>query len=424
MDNGEGMSFAEFTYPLLQGWDFWHLYNKLGVQCQIGGSDQFGNIITGIDVVKTVRSTEEAPHFQMPSGAIDNPFGLTVPILTDSSGAKFGKSAGNAIWLDAFKTSPFDLYGYFMKRPDDDVEKLLKLFTFLKTTDIAALMEKQVQDPVKRVAHHALAFEVLSLVHGTDVAIRTQQQHQFMFAKSQGIEMPNPDLKYDPVEAQTTLNNAPRMDMQLPRSVVMETSPANIVFAAGFATSRTQAHKLVNMGGAYVAGYSSVQAKSLIPGNLDWTPMKLWFPGEAKKWVIDDRIIILRKGKTNVRIIELVSDEHYAASGQTYPGQPYTGKTRLAIMSIIEEAKKAGVEVTAKEVRQKLAEAGRERHRINLDETAIGDVVRDWSVQNGMEPAEGKAQYWEAEKQRIRGLREGKGKGNLKDRLKGPSWEN
>jgi tyrosyl-tRNA synthetase len=110
MEQGDGMSFSEFTYPLLQGWDWWHMYRTMGVQIQVGGSDQYGNIIAGMDAVKYIAQSH---HDQLEGKLPDegNPMGLTVPLLTTSSGEKFGKSAGNAIWLDRTMTSPFDLYG-------------------------------------------------------------------------------------------------------------------------------------------------------------------------------------------------------------------------------------------------------------------------------------------------------------------------
>lgn len=108
LTEGDGMSMGEFMYPLLQGWDFWHMYSRLGIQMQIGGSDQYGNIVAGIEALKTIRESEEAPHAKMPAGWKHDPIGFTVPLLTDSAGVKFGKSAGNAVWLDEFKTSAFD----------------------------------------------------------------------------------------------------------------------------------------------------------------------------------------------------------------------------------------------------------------------------------------------------------------------------
>lgn len=110
------MSFSEFTYPLLQGWDWWHMYKHNNVQVQIGGSDQYGNIVAGMDAVKYIAANEgnDADPWLTEDGKLKEelaPMGLTVPLLTTASGEKFGKSAGNAVWLDPTMTSPFDLYG-------------------------------------------------------------------------------------------------------------------------------------------------------------------------------------------------------------------------------------------------------------------------------------------------------------------------
>lgn len=114
MEKGDGMSFAEFSYPLLQAWDWWHLYQSENIQIQIGGSDQFGNIVTGIDAIRhmmKISATEDIRRGTHEEAALYEPFGLTTPLLTTSSGAKFGKSAGNAVWLEKSMTSVFDLYG-------------------------------------------------------------------------------------------------------------------------------------------------------------------------------------------------------------------------------------------------------------------------------------------------------------------------
>jgi tyrosyl-tRNA synthetase len=111
MDSGDGMSFAEFCYPILQAWDWWHMYESIGVQVQIGGSDQFGNIITGIEGVKHVAKTHPHNDYRVAEDEENwEPMGFTVPLMTTASGEKFGKSAGNAIWLNAEMTSPLDLY--------------------------------------------------------------------------------------------------------------------------------------------------------------------------------------------------------------------------------------------------------------------------------------------------------------------------
>ena len=117
MKSKEGMSFAEFTYPLLQAWDWWHMYSTKAIQVQVGGSDQFGNIVAGIDTINWIRHNHYDPVFlqdekpmKEKEAFLKKPMGFTVPLLTTSSGEKFGKSAGNAIWLDGEMTSPFDLY--------------------------------------------------------------------------------------------------------------------------------------------------------------------------------------------------------------------------------------------------------------------------------------------------------------------------
>ena len=111
LKSGEGMSFSEFSYPILQAWDWWHMYNTKGIQMQIGGADQFGNIVAGIDAVKYIAKTHHNPDVrQEKEDPKMVPFGFTVPLLTTAAGQKFGKTAGNAIWLDKEMTSCFDLY--------------------------------------------------------------------------------------------------------------------------------------------------------------------------------------------------------------------------------------------------------------------------------------------------------------------------
>ena len=111
MEGGDGISFSEFTYPLLQAWDWWHMYNTKGIQLQIGGSDQFGNIIAGMDAINHIRTSHYDPDIRQEKEVpFVKPMGFTVPLLTTSSGEKFGKSAGNAVWLDKDMTSTFELY--------------------------------------------------------------------------------------------------------------------------------------------------------------------------------------------------------------------------------------------------------------------------------------------------------------------------
>ena len=150
-DREHGISYTEFSYMLLQAFDFLHLHDTYGCAMQAGGSDQWGNITAGLELIRRVRGCEA--------------FGITFPLLATSSGEKFGKSAGNAVWLDAARTSPYQFYQYWIRTDDRDVERFLKLFTFLSDEEIAELM---VQPPEQRAAQKKLAEEVTRIVHGEE----------------------------------------------------------------------------------------------------------------------------------------------------------------------------------------------------------------------------------------------------------------
>ncbi|CAL8260930.1 unnamed protein product [Merluccius merluccius] len=150
----DGMSLAEFTYQVFQAHDFYHLQQVYGCRVQLGGGDQLGNIMSGHDYIRRVCGEEV--------------FGLTLPLITSSAGDKLGKTAGNAVWLNRDRTSPFELYQYFLRQPDAIVERYLKLFTFLPLAEVERLMEQQRLDPGKRLAHKRLAAEVTKLVHGRE----------------------------------------------------------------------------------------------------------------------------------------------------------------------------------------------------------------------------------------------------------------
>ena len=149
-----GISFTEFTYQVLQGIDFHELWRREDVKLQIGGSDQWGNITSGIDLIHSLEGNEAKA------------FGLTIPLMTDSTGKKFGKSEGNAIWLDPKKTSPYTFYQFWLNQGDADVVKYLKYFTFLGSEEIDDLAEAVGTNPGERVAQRRLAQEVTKFVHG------------------------------------------------------------------------------------------------------------------------------------------------------------------------------------------------------------------------------------------------------------------
>lgn len=343
LQDGSGMSFAEFCYPMMQAWDWYELLKQQGVQMQIGGSDQYGNILTGSTCVKACVENEPAEAEKLPNGEFDQPIGFTVPLLTDSSGAKFGKSAGNALWLDPFKTTPYDLYGYLVRRRDDEVENLLKLFTFHPLSKISEVMNEHQANPPKRVAQHLLAYEVVWLVHGQKIAEETQAQHQAVY----GGKAPLPlGLAQDPAHyvadpEQTNHSNRPRIDVKLPRHVLEMTLP-HIVHAAGLAQSKSDADRTIKNGGLYIGGSPGQKGPTNVGMNKDhlqFTPAKTWDFETNKRFLIDDAILLLRKGKHNIRCIEFVPDNEWDELGLAYPGQPNTGNFRKAMQRLRQQAK-------------------------------------------------------------------------------------
>jgi len=148
----ESISYTEFTYSLLQGFDYLTLNQKYGSDLQIGASDQWTNILSGVDLIRKKAGKEV--------------YALTVPLITDSTGKKFGKSEGNAVWLDPKKTSPFQFYQFWINLPDDNLEQYLKAFTFMSVTEINLLMEMHKKNPQEREAQETLARLVTEIVHG------------------------------------------------------------------------------------------------------------------------------------------------------------------------------------------------------------------------------------------------------------------
>lgn len=152
----EGISYTEFSYMLMQAADFDHLYRNYGVQVQIGGSDQWGNITTGLEVLRKTHEEEV------------NAYGVTIPLVTKADGTKFGKTAGGAVWLDAKKTSPYEFYQFWVNTADADVVKYLKIFTFLSREEIEALEQSVETEAHLRKAQKTLAEEMTRLVHGEE----------------------------------------------------------------------------------------------------------------------------------------------------------------------------------------------------------------------------------------------------------------
>lgn len=154
LSSEKGMSFTEFTYQIFQSYDWLHLFRSHNCRFQIGGSDQMGNIVSGHDLISRVHDKQV--------------YGITLPLIKSESGDKFGKSAGNAVWLSPARTSPYDLYQFFIRTPDADVENLLKLFTFHSLEHIHDLIQQHKNNPSKWLAQKVLASDITTLVHGEE----------------------------------------------------------------------------------------------------------------------------------------------------------------------------------------------------------------------------------------------------------------
>ena len=165
-----GMSFTEFTYQLLQGYDFLHLYNNLNCTLQMGGSDQWGNITTGTELVRRKASGKA--------------YAITCPLITKADGTKFGKTEGGNIWLDKSRTSPYKFYQYWLNASDQDAESYIKIFTFLSQDEINTLVEAHKEAPHLRVLQNKIANEVTLLVHSKEDLENTQKASQILFGKS------------------------------------------------------------------------------------------------------------------------------------------------------------------------------------------------------------------------------------------------
>jgi tyrosyl-tRNA synthetase len=169
-ESSDGMSFTEFTYQLVQGYDFLHLYKDKDCSIQMGGSDQWGNITTGTELIRRISSGKG--------------FAITCPLITKSDGSKFGKSEGGNVWLDANRTSPYKFYQYWLNSSDEDAEKYIKIFTFLTEEDINALVKEHNEAPHLRVLQRRLAEEITTMVHSKDDLENAIKASEILFGNS------------------------------------------------------------------------------------------------------------------------------------------------------------------------------------------------------------------------------------------------
>jgi tyrosyl-tRNA synthetase len=256
-----GISYTEFSYMLIQAYDFWHLYRTESCELQMGGSDQWGNITAGIELVR--RREGAQVH------------GVVFPLITTATGTKFGKSEGGNVWLDAERTSPYHFYQFWLNTDDRDVERYLKLFTFLRLERIEAALAEHRSDPGRRAAHRLLAREVTATVHGEQAAEEAIRTSEALFGRSAG-------------DQPTALDGAPDMpERRVSRSQLPEGLPVlEVLVASGLASSKADARRGIQGRGFYLNGEPIDSVELLIGEDA------LQGPPEA-------RFIVLRKGKKN-----------------------------------------------------------------------------------------------------------------------------
>lgn len=256
-----GISYTEFSYMVLQGLDFWYLYKNKNCKMQIGGGDQWGNITAGTELIRRKEG--------------GTGFALTFPLITTASGAKFGKSAGNAVWMDPNMTSPYAFYQYWVNTDDADVVNFLKYFTFLRSEEIDELSRQLEVEPHLRAAQRRLAAEVTTMIHGEEELNKVLNATHALFGKGDITEV-------DAATISSALESAPS-----------KTYPLNelpdlfqIMVDLGMAKSKGQARKDTKGGGVYINQQRV---------NEEFSP--------GAESFIEGKVMLLRKGKKNYGLV-------------------------------------------------------------------------------------------------------------------------
>jgi tyrosyl-tRNA synthetase len=260
-----GISYTEFSYMILQSYDFYHLYKNYDCRLQIGGGDQWGNITAGCEFIRRRYAVDGEPA---------EAFALTFPLITTASGKKFGKSEGNAVYLNADLTSPYAFYQFFINTDDADVIKFLKLFTFLTPEQIAELEKQTEEAPHLRIAQKRLAEEVTTMIHGKHELERVLAATEALFGTG--------DLKaIDPATLRSALESAPAVRYapgdvpDLPQMLV----------DLGLVKSKGQARKDIQGGGVYING-ERVEGDEILDTHF-----------------IAGELLVIRKGKKNYGLV-------------------------------------------------------------------------------------------------------------------------
>jgi len=264
----EGISFTEFSYLLLQSYDYLVLHQQYGCTLQMGGSDQWGNITAGCDLIRKVAGTKA--------------HGLVFPLVVTSAGTKFGKTEAGTVWLDPVRTSPFRFYQFWLNTDDRDVVKYLKFFTWLDREMIAALEATLSEASATRDAHRTLAREVTAMVHGTEELARAERASSVLFGGSL--------RDADPADLLMVFDDVPSTNMS--RQAFETSTVAAAAVVAGLAASKGEAARLIKQGGVYLNGDRVTDDRRLLTG-AD---------------TIGGRLVVFQKGQRERRIVRIEGD--------------------------------------------------------------------------------------------------------------------
>jgi tyrosyl-tRNA synthetase len=263
---GGGISYTEFSYQVLQSYDFLELFRRNNCTLQLGGSDQWGNIVAGLDLIRRVEAG---------SG-----HALTVPLLTKADGTKFGKTAGGSVWLDPAMTSPYAFFQYWLNTDDKDVINFLKVFSFKSHEEITALETAHEENPGLREAHRALARELTALVHSQVTTDRVEAAAKALFGQGDLTELDEETLAGALAE--------------LPRTTVSKNVPiptwVDLLAATGVVDSKSAARRIVKEGGAYLNN-EKISGEDFAPAKSDF---------------LCGKYAVLRKGKRDLAAVELI----------------------------------------------------------------------------------------------------------------------
>ena len=261
-----GISYTEFSYQVLQSYDYLELFRRYNCTLQLGGSDQWGNIVAGLDLIRRVE--QGSGH------------ALTVPLLTKADGTKFGKTAGGSVWLDPEMTSPYAFFQYWLNTDDKDVINFLKVFSFKSHAEITELEKSHIENPGLREAHRELARELTTLVHSKEVAERVEAAAKALFGQGDLSQL-------DLLTLKSALSELPQTKVSS-----LEEIPTwvDLIAATGVVESKSAARRIVKEGGAYLNN-EKISGEEFRPSKNDF---------------LCGKYAVLRKGKRDLAAIELV----------------------------------------------------------------------------------------------------------------------